>query len=172
MKKSTSGFTLVELLIVIVVIAILAAISAVAYNGIQNRAHDTAVKADLAVLQKKLMLFTASTDKYMRSNELAAMTDFQANTGSYMVAPETNHNLIYCMSITGTVVEEYALIAYSKSGKKFRVTNSSGLEEYETSWSDQVVACRDAVPSNTHNFRGYAAEDSGGGPWRSWVMGG
>lgn len=34
MRISRSGFTIVELLIVIVVIAILAAISIVAYNGI------------------------------------------------------------------------------------------------------------------------------------------
>jgi len=38
--KSRSGFTIVELLIVIVVIAILAAISVVAYNGIQTRAEN------------------------------------------------------------------------------------------------------------------------------------
>ena len=36
------AFTIVELLVVIVVIGILAAISVVAYNGIQNRAKDTA----------------------------------------------------------------------------------------------------------------------------------
>lgn len=36
-----SGFTIVELLIVIVVIAILAAITVVAYNGIQTRANNT-----------------------------------------------------------------------------------------------------------------------------------
>jgi prepilin-type N-terminal cleavage/methylation domain-containing protein len=36
MKRTMSGFTIVELLIVIVVIAILAAISVVAYTGIQN----------------------------------------------------------------------------------------------------------------------------------------
>ncbi len=37
-KYKQSGFTIVELLIVVVVIAILAAITIVAYNGIQNRA--------------------------------------------------------------------------------------------------------------------------------------
>lgn len=45
MYKSKSGFTIVELLIVIVVIAILAAITVVAYNGIQKRAYDTKVAA-------------------------------------------------------------------------------------------------------------------------------
>ena len=41
MKKSVSGFTIVELLIVIVVIAILAAISVVSYSAVQSRARDT-----------------------------------------------------------------------------------------------------------------------------------
>lgn len=41
MNKSKSGFTIVELLIVIVVIAILAAISIVAYSGVQQRARDS-----------------------------------------------------------------------------------------------------------------------------------
>ncbi len=41
MKHKQTGFTIVELLIVIVVIAILAAISIVAYNGIKSRAYDS-----------------------------------------------------------------------------------------------------------------------------------
>lgn len=53
MNKRSSGFTLVELLIVIVVIAILAAISVVAYNGIQNRASDTTVQSDINSMAKK-----------------------------------------------------------------------------------------------------------------------
>lgn len=41
MTKAKSGFTIVELLIVIVVIGILAAITIVAYNNVQQRARNT-----------------------------------------------------------------------------------------------------------------------------------
>lgn len=54
MNKSKSGFTIVELLIVIVVIAILAAITIVAYNGIQQRANDTTRMQDVASIRKAL----------------------------------------------------------------------------------------------------------------------
>lgn len=46
-RRHKSGFTIVELLIVVVVIGILAAIVIVAYNGIQNRANDAAAESDV-----------------------------------------------------------------------------------------------------------------------------
>lgn len=56
-KHKQSGFTIVELLIVIVVIAILAAITIVAYNGIQQRARDSIRTDDLSTIKKVLMLY-------------------------------------------------------------------------------------------------------------------
>lgn len=61
--KLQSGFTIVELLIVIVVIAILAAISIVAYNGIQNRSKVTRANSDLATLRKTIEVARLSQNK-------------------------------------------------------------------------------------------------------------
>jgi len=64
MKKTTSGFTIVELLIVIVVIAILAAISIVAYNGIQARARDTTRVSDARSITKALQAYHAINGRF------------------------------------------------------------------------------------------------------------
>ena len=57
MYKTKSGFTIVELLIVIVVIAILAAISVVAYNGMQDRAKATAIVSGIKTTEKAFRLY-------------------------------------------------------------------------------------------------------------------
>ncbi|VXB67549.1 prepilin-type N-terminal cleavage/methylation domain-containing protein [Frigoribacterium sp. 9N] len=54
LATTTRGFTIVELLIVIVVVAILAAITAVAYNGIQNRARASAAQVSLKQAATKI----------------------------------------------------------------------------------------------------------------------
>ena len=51
-KRTSRGFTIVELLVVIVVIAVLAAITVVAYNGIRDRTNDTVMR-DAAVKVEK-----------------------------------------------------------------------------------------------------------------------
>ena len=58
-----SGFTIVELLIVIVVIAILAAITVVSYNGIQQRAKVTRANTDLKVLEKAILAARINENK-------------------------------------------------------------------------------------------------------------
>lgn len=59
-----SGFTIVELLIVIVVIAILAAVSVVAYTGIQSRAKDTVRQSDIRQVYKLIEAYYAVHGNY------------------------------------------------------------------------------------------------------------
>jgi len=67
MKKATSGFTIVELLIVIVVIGILAAITIVAYNGIQQRGRDSRMYNDLSNASKQLEVYNIDNGSYPSS---------------------------------------------------------------------------------------------------------
>lgn len=63
-RQRKTGFTIVELLIVIVVIAILAAISIVAYNGIQNRAKNSQLASVVDTYVKAIEMYHAVEGSY------------------------------------------------------------------------------------------------------------
>lgn len=64
MIKKRSGFTIIELLIVIVVIAILATVTIVAYNGIHQRAKISTVGAELSNFIKSAELMKIDNGHY------------------------------------------------------------------------------------------------------------
>lgn len=76
MIKKHSGFTIVELLIVIVVIGILAAIVIVAFNGVQQRARYAQHQSDIASVDKAIQLYYADTGSY------PTISSAGGNTGS------------------------------------------------------------------------------------------
>lgn len=63
-SKQQTGFTIVELLIVIVVIGILAAITIVAFNGIQQRAANTKTISAAAAWVKGIQLYYNDKGQY------------------------------------------------------------------------------------------------------------
>lgn len=62
--QKSSGFTIVELLIVIVVIAILAAITIVAFSGVQDRAKQSSRVATVDGWQKILLSYKVLNNEY------------------------------------------------------------------------------------------------------------
>lgn len=71
MKKQT-GFTIVELLIVIVVIGILAAITIVAFNGMQDRARNSRMISVANSYRKALIAFATENGRYPASTATGA----------------------------------------------------------------------------------------------------
>lgn len=102
-QTKSSGFTIVELLIVIVVIAILAAITIVAYNGIQNRAKASAAQSASNTMIKKAEAANAIASAYpANSTDFNAQSD-SALTGSGLYTATT---MAAAPTNPGTVVYE------------------------------------------------------------------
>lgn len=138
MKKTTSGFTIVELLIVIVVIAILAAISIVAYNGIQQRARDSEREQDMANVQKLLELFYADNGAFPNTNQFQDPTWRAANLATKdqgaFINP-LNPSASNSFSSGGSAVTTQTYSYYSlKSDNSLCVTAETNCMKYRLAW--------------------------------------
>lgn len=72
-KNRKTGFTIVELLIVIVVIGILAAITMVTYTGVQNRAKTAAAQSDAKAIIDKVQIYYTEESNYPTATVLKAV---------------------------------------------------------------------------------------------------
>jgi len=63
-NRKNSGFTIVELLIVVVVVAILAAIATVAYSGVQQRARNSAIVTAAGQSMTAIKMYLAANGAY------------------------------------------------------------------------------------------------------------
>jgi prepilin-type N-terminal cleavage/methylation domain-containing protein len=78
LKRKQSGFTIVELLIVIVVIGILAGLVITTFNGIQQKGRDTERETDIKALHGQIEAYWAQKGYYP---SLTEMNDRTATTG-------------------------------------------------------------------------------------------
>lgn len=103
-RHRTSGFTIVELLIVIVVIGILAAIVIVAYNGVTKRAQTSSLQSDVAAMDNAQRRYMTISD----NPPLAYSPDGQPNDTLAFRASEGNSIIV---RLQGT--SDYCIYGYN-----------------------------------------------------------
>lgn len=165
------GFTLVELLIVIVVIAILAAISVAAYNGIQDRAADSAIQSDIRNFVAKVQIYQVDNDKYPRGGQASGNSTafpgftFKPTKDAYDI---TIANLSYC---DGTIsgVSAFAVMAKSKSGNVFSYSTTEGFRNRGKVSMGITLTCSGMDSGTTSYSYGYNPAPQYG--WFNWTNG-
>ncbi len=153
------GFTIVELLIVIVIIAILAAITLVSYNGITNKANNSAVQSDLASTYKKLAMYNSEFGTYPTSSDTATLkTIIVASKGSY----DTSVNAyVYCRSNT-----DAAVVGRSKSGMGYYSGSKGSGTIAASAWTgSSATTCPTAGVVTTATGYGFVWAYSTGNGW-------
>lgn len=157
------GFTIVELLIVVVVIAILATIVVVAFNGIQNRAHDSAVQSDLrnfvnSARQKK---DTGQIDQYPTGTD-SSLNGIRFNF-SRESFDQTTGALLYCTNVERTLM---VIIGRSKSGTQYYYTSEGQRGINTDNFGSFGTICSPFTGSSSATNARYGRSS---GVWNSWT---
>jgi len=79
LKQKQSGFTIVELLIVIVIIGILATLVIVTFSGVQQKARDSERKTDINAIANVLEAFYANKGYYPSAGEITPGSAFRSD---------------------------------------------------------------------------------------------
>jgi prepilin-type N-terminal cleavage/methylation domain-containing protein len=176
-----SGFTIVELLIVIVVIAILAAITIVSFRGIQERARVSSVTSGLSQISKKVALYQVENpDTYPPSLTPLGITstgdvDYKyKQTSTGFCATATSGKISYTMTEVG-IAAPGACLGHPNGGVALNanlVPNPS-LETNTLSWNTSAGATITRVTDGIGIVSGMAAleinattaNQSGAGPF-------
>lgn len=154
-KKTSLGFTIVELLIVVVVIAILAAITIVAYNGISKRASDSGMLTTAGQAARKLAVYYTVNDGLYPGTMAAAGLSDSGDTTYKLNINNTSPVPNYCITIKSG--NKIAHVAGDRGGTNKAVLDTpcpqdSANSNYPTTITSASLGCPAgylAVPGNS-----------------------
>ncbi|MFZ2125536.1 MAG: prepilin-type N-terminal cleavage/methylation domain-containing protein [Candidatus Saccharimonadales bacterium] len=120
--KAQSGFTIVELLVVIVVIGVLAIIVAVSYSGIQQRAIVASLQSDLNNSSTQLKLYQVLNDAYPTSLD-SSNCFIPIGSEAMCLRNSTGGDYIYTSDNNAT--PQTFTLDITNDDIKYRITNDS-----------------------------------------------
>lgn len=172
--RKHTGFTIVELLIVIVVIAILAAITIVAYNGIQNRAKNAAAQSAASQASKRIVTYAVENSDTFPADQTAfnalipgggaATYQYSVNNSvsprTYCVTATVN-NVSYSASSSNPAPTAGGCAGHGVNGAPV-ITNLIPNSSFETNTSGWGTSAASIARSNLNAASGsYSVEVTG-----------
>lgn len=119
-KARISGFTIVELLVVIVVIGILAAITIVSYTGISGRAVASSLQSDLTNASQQLKLFLIDNSVYPTTIDCSIA---DSPTNKCIKASSGNTYTYYSNNTSNPPT--FSIYAKNSNNTSYRITENS-----------------------------------------------
>jgi len=122
MRKSTSGFTVIELIVIIIVIGIIATIAIVSYNGIQQAALNEQRSAELLGWKTSFEKYKAANGQYpvMANTGYCLGTGFPEGRCRNYTSTTTN---VYYESNSTTLMQLLAPYDPPQTGTRVPVVN-------------------------------------------------
>ena len=132
LKQKQSGFTIVELLIVIVIIGILAGLVITTFVGIQARGRDSERQTDINAIQKQLEAYYANVGAYPTLANITSSTWREGN--NFKLDPKALQDPTGKTDIAGNVASStnkttYGYVTTASCGQ---ATNDSGVAQNPT----------------------------------------
>ena len=168
-RKNRTGFTIVELLIVIVVIGIIAGITIISYSAVTNNAKKQTAKTDAQTAAGVLTKYKSENGAYpanlsdageIKSVQSTYQYSYNSTADTYCLTSSVNGASAYLRSGNSTVLEggcpghglngqdAVVNVAYNPSGE----TNYNGLSSYNSS----PITARTTTGSAVHGSYQFA----------------
>lgn len=118
--RSRSGFTIVEMMVVIVVIAVLAAVTIVSFTGVNQRATNASIQSDLASAVIKLKLYQVDNTAYP-----TLISSCPTPTAGNICLNSSPGNSYSYVAVNTSNPQTYSLTETNTNGSAYVVTESS-----------------------------------------------
>jgi prepilin-type N-terminal cleavage/methylation domain-containing protein len=127
LRKNHSGFTIVELLVVIVVIGILAAITIVAYTGVSQRAIVSSLQSDLSNASTSIKLFQIDNTNY--PNTISTDCNASPTTTTNLCLKKSSGNSYIGYSANNSASPQSFLLIAGNGNNNYKITNTTPLTQ-------------------------------------------